>query len=56
MKYQIFVNRKKVLIELKFSSLMSLKSSPFLRAFSDFPGVECRVYRTSIFLVPSSPR
>ena len=42
MKYQIFANRKKVLIELKISSLMSLKMFTFLRAFSDIPGVECR--------------
>ena len=57
MKYQIFVNRKKnVSIELKISSLMSLKMFTFfLRAFSDTPGVECskwfQVYRTSIFFV-----
>ena len=55
MKYQIFVNRKKVLIELKISSLMSSKMFTFLRAFSDIPGVECRkefqVSRTSIFFI-----
>ena len=39
---------KIVSIDLKFSSLMSLK--PFLRAFSDIPGVECRKYSEFIEL------
>ena len=30
---------------------MSLKMFTFLRAFSDIPGVEFQVYRTSIFFV-----
>ena len=46
MKYRIFVNRKKVSIELKFWSL---------NVFKNVPGVECRkqfrVYKTSIFFV-----
>ena len=52
MNYKIFVNRKKVSIELKISSLMSLKMFTFLRAFSDILGVECR--KTSIFFVKYS--
>ena len=48
-------SKKKVSIELKISSLISLRIITFLLGFSDIPGVECRkkfqVYRTSIFFI-----
>ena len=50
MKYWIFVNRKKVSIELKFSSLMSFKCLPFLRVFSGIPGVELTLGQYNFFL------
>ena len=45
MKYKIFVNRiKKVSIELikDFKFIVFKNVHPFLRTFSDIPGVECR--------------
>jgi len=53
MKYQVFVNRKKVSIELKISSLMSWKMFSFFTRIFRYSW--CRmpqvIYRTSIFFV-----
>ena len=38
----MLIEKNRFLSELKFSSSMTFKCLPFLRSFSDIPGVECR--------------